>query len=154
MRIGVYKVLESTRLSPIQPLFFTLHKPSNTALTQTHRNTTATMATATKKVNIGGVQGGRGPNNQTPARLELSTYLQDPDRKTLLLLGLERMQARPQSDPKSWYQVAGIHGEPYRPWDGEADSRGRKPGGYCTHSSVCTPLVPLKQVLNYIRFYS
>ncbi|KAF8243965.1 Di-copper centre-containing protein [Wilcoxina mikolae CBS 423.85] len=92
--------------------------------------------TATKKINISGVQGGRGPNNQTPARLELSTHLQDPDRKNLLLLGLERMQARPQNDPKSWYQVAGIHGEPYKPWDGEADARGRKPGGYCTHSSV------------------
>lgn len=91
---------------------------------------------ATKKINITGVQAGRGPNNQTPARMEINTYLENADRRTILLLGLERMQARPQSEMKSWYQIAGIHGRPYTMWDGEGNN-GQKPGGYCSHSSVC-----------------
>ena len=97
---------------------------------------------ATQKININGVTAGRGANNAMPQRLELSTFLEDADRKNVYLLGLERLQARPQSDMKSWYQIAGIHGRPYTPWDGEADQRNTKPGGYCTHSSVC-PRAPL-----------
>jgi tyrosinase len=101
------------------------------------------MTTTGKKTIVRGVQVGVGPDNQTPVRLELNTFLENPDRKNLYLLGLERLQSRPQSDMKSWYQICGIHGRPYLPWDGEADPRGAKPGGYCTHSSVRPPALPL-----------
>jgi hypothetical protein len=91
-----------------------------------------------RKIQVLGVQTGRGPNNQTPVRLELNDFLNDPDRKNLYLLGLESMMQKPQSDMKSWYQLCGIHGRPYTPWDGEAGTRGKE-YGYCTHSSVRDP---------------
>lgn len=96
------------------------------------------MAT-TEKINITGVQAGRGPNNSTPVRMELRTFLADADRRNLYLLGLERMQARPAADMKSWYQICGIHGLPFTPWNGEVGPDGSKVSGYCTHSSVCAP---------------
>lgn len=98
--------------------------------------------TTTKKINITGVQAGRGPNNSTPVRMELRTFLADADRRNLYLLGLEHMQARPLADMKSWFQICGIHGLPYKPWDGEVGPDGTKSSGYCTHSSVCAPPPP------------
>lgn len=92
--------------------------------------------TTPNPIPITGVQAGVGPNNQTPQRLEINDHLSNSDRKNLLLLGLERMQGYDTTDLKSWFQVCGIHGRPYTPYNGEGDGQGRKPGGYCTHSSV------------------
>jgi tyrosinase len=92
-----------------------------------------------RKINITGVQTGRGPNNQTPVRMEITEFLKNADFKNLFLLGLESLMKKPQSDMKSWYQIAGIHGRPYTPWDGESGTRGKE-YGYCTHSSVSDPL--------------
>jgi len=44
------------------------------------------------------------------ARQEIRTMLQDQDLFTLYVLGLERFQQVDESDPLSWYQIAGIHG--------------------------------------------
>jgi tyrosinase len=44
------------------------------------------------------------------ARQEIRTMLQDQDLFTLYVLGLERFQGVDESDPLSWYQIAGIHG--------------------------------------------
>jgi hypothetical protein len=54
-----------------------------------------------KVIPITGVQAGRGPNNQTPVRMEINDFLADADRQNLLLLGMEQMQTRSQKDPKS-----------------------------------------------------
>jgi tyrosinase len=44
------------------------------------------------------------------ARQEIRIMLQDQDLFTLYILGLERFQQVDESDPLSWYQIAGIHG--------------------------------------------
>ena len=44
------------------------------------------------------------------SRQEIRTMLQDQDLFTLYILGLERFQQVDESDPLSWYQIAGIHG--------------------------------------------
>lgn len=66
--------------------------------------------------------------------------LQDPEMMTLYILGMERLQSIDESDPLSWYQIGGIHGRPYTPYDPAPGSTQRKNGGYCTHSS---PLFPV-----------
>lgn len=50
---------------------------------------------------------------------------------------LARFQAVDQKDPESYFQISGIHGRPYRAFDG-VGSDGNF-GGYCTHSSVIFP---------------
>jgi len=47
-----------------------------------------------------------------------------------------------QDATKSFFQVAGIHGLPYIPWDdatGEPFDPNTQWGGYCTHGSVLFP---------------
>ncbi len=44
------------------------------------------------------------------ARQTIRMMLQDQDLFTLYILGLERFQQVDESDPLSWYQIAGIHG--------------------------------------------
>ncbi|KAG8628704.1 hypothetical protein KVT40_002569 [Elsinoe batatas] len=67
----------------------------------------------------------------------------NPDQFNVYILGLRRMMAVPQNNVLSYYQIAGIHGRPYIPYDGElpdANAQGQRPtegygGGYCTHVS-------------------
>ena len=56
-----------------------------------------------------GVQGG-----SLATRQEIRTMMQDQELFTLYLLALERMQKVDESDPSSWFQIAGIHGRPVR----------------------------------------
>lgn len=56
-----------------------------------------------------GVQGG-----SLATRQEIRTMMQDQELFTLYLLALERMQKVDESDPLSWFQIAGIHGRPVR----------------------------------------
>ena len=73
-------------------------------------------------VKIGGVQ----------PRLEIRDLQKQPEQWNLFILALQRFQAQGQSVRESFYQVAGIHGEPYYPWDGV---KGSGQIGYCTHAS-------------------
>ncbi|PVF92484.1 Di-copper centre-containing protein [Serendipita vermifera] len=75
------------------------------------------------------------------ARQEIRTFARDKELMELYLLGLERFQKAVQTDPLSWYQIAGIHGRPYVVYDGAAGSTnlGGNFGGYCTHSSTLFP---------------
>jgi tyrosinase len=41
------------------------------------------------------------------------------------------------TDPILYYQIAGIHGQPYIPWNDATASKGQ--GDYCTHSTVLFP---------------
>lgn len=78
------------------------------------------------------------PNNGIQPRLELrQMQQQQPDMFNLYLLGLRHLMQVSQSDYLSWYQIAGIHGRPYIPWDGETSRAGPAGfgGGYCTHVS-------------------
>jgi len=52
------------------------------------------------------------------------------------------MQSSEEMDDKSFLAVAGIHGQPYIPWNGASGSftQGKWGfGGYCTHGSVLFP---------------
>ena len=50
---------------------------------------------------------------------------------------------RQQSDPQSFFQVGGIHGLPYTPWEGATVdppvNAENQWAGYCFHSSVLFP---------------
>ncbi|KIM27071.1 hypothetical protein M408DRAFT_173274 [Serendipita vermifera MAFF 305830] len=84
-----------------------------------------------------GVQGGG-----IVARQEIRTMMKDQDLFTLYLLALERMQKVDESDPLSWFQICGIHGRPYTPYDEPANAPTGSLGafgGYCTHSSILFP---------------
>src|ERR1700760_964394 len=61
-----------------------------------------------------------------------------PDQWNLFLLGMDALQKVDEKNPLSYYQIAGIHGMPYKSWDnvnGISDFPDGR-GGYCTHSSV------------------
>ena len=69
----------------------------------------------------------------------------------LLIPFVADMSARSQSDVTSFFQVGGIHGLPFTPWD---DANGKSLGnnqwgGYCTHGSVLFPTWHRPYVLLY-----
>ncbi|KAF2001264.1 Di-copper centre-containing protein [Amniculicola lignicola CBS 123094] len=71
---------------------------------------------------------------------DLGRKPENRDMWTLFLLALERLKARDQQDKLSFYQLAGIHGQPYIPWDG-VQGRVLPEGedyhwGYCTHNGL------------------
>ncbi|KAF2996411.1 hypothetical protein E8E13_002136 [Curvularia kusanoi] len=84
---------------------------------------------------------GQGLNNTAP-RLEIRELQRNPDLFNLYLLGLQRWQNTSQEDKFSYFQVAGIHGRPFIPWDG-VPGRPQPPEGYkegyCHHSSHLFP---------------
>ncbi|OCK82998.1 Di-copper centre-containing protein [Lepidopterella palustris CBS 459.81] len=71
-------------------------------------------------------------------RLEIRQLEQNADQWNVYLLGLNRFQQMTQSDKLSYYQIAGIHGRPFIPWDGVLQASGGS-GGYCAHSSNLFP---------------
>ncbi|KAI9767433.1 MAG: hypothetical protein M1840_005662 [Geoglossum simile] len=88
---------------------------------------------------ITGVQSGRGPNGSVPLRLEIRELQRNPDLWNLYILGLERLQSVDQKELLSYYQLSGIHGRPYIPWDGVGPSKNGGSNGYCTHTSNLFP---------------
>ncbi|PVF95428.1 Di-copper centre-containing protein [Serendipita vermifera] len=82
-----------------------------------------------------GVQGGN-----LVARQEIRVFAKDRELMELYLQGLQRFQAVDQANPLSWFQIAGIHGRPYIPYDGAGTaSASRAFAGYCSHSSILFP---------------
>ncbi|KAG8829703.1 hypothetical protein FRB91_002786 [Serendipita sp. 411] len=71
------------------------------------------------------------------SRQEIRVMAQDQDLMNLYLLALDRFQRVDQADTLSYFQIAGIHGRPYVPYD-KAAGIGNF-GGYCTHSSILFP---------------
>ncbi|KAK3989908.1 hypothetical protein QBC44DRAFT_326311 [Cladorrhinum sp. PSN332] len=90
---------------------------------------------------ITGVPTTRGSDGSVPIRRELRDMQKNyPDHFNLLILGLKNFQALDESALTSYYQVAGIHGLPYKPWNGVGSNSDWQStsgfGGYCTHSSI------------------
>ncbi|KAJ4338876.1 hypothetical protein N0V87_003561 [Didymella glomerata] len=84
---------------------------------------------------------GQGVNTTVP-RLEIRELQRNPDLFNVYLLGLQRWQNASQDDKFSYFQVAGIHGRPFIPWDGVAGRPQPPEGykeGYCHHSSNLFP---------------
>ena len=74
----------------------------------------------------------------THQRLEIRQLQRNTAQWNLYLLALNRFKGMSQSDKLSYYQVSGIHGRPFVPWDNVAFNPG-KSGGYCTHDIVLFP---------------
>ncbi|KAK2042757.1 Di-copper centre-containing protein [Colletotrichum somersetense] len=82
-----------------------------------------------------------------PLRLEIDDFLQDFELANLYFLALEAfMRSKVSESPFSYYEICGIHGQPWRAWDGVQSaefsfSAGRPDpqSGYCSHGSVIFP---------------
>ena len=80
-----------------------------------------------------------GPKSSgTHQRLEIRQLQKNGPQWNLYLLALNRFKGMSQSDKLSYYQVSGIHGRPFVPWDNVAFNPGHS-GGYCTHDIVLFP---------------
>lgn len=60
--------------------------------------------------------------------------------RDLYIQALAAWQADGQTNTMSYYQVAGIHGRPYAPWDNVNGPNGDYGTGYCTHDSILFPV--------------
>jgi tyrosinase len=91
------------------------------------------------------------PSNGTQSlRLEIDDLIQDEDLANLYFLALEAFQSDPESSKAfSFFEISGIHGQPYRPWDNVTSAGANAPfpsgttrwdkTGYCSHGSVIFP---------------
>ncbi|KAF2194899.1 Di-copper centre-containing protein [Zopfia rhizophila CBS 207.26] len=92
---------------------------------------------ASSRVTATGVPTTPGPNGSVPLRREIRDLQANyRDQWNLYLLGLADLQKKPPTDLLSYYQLAGIHGEPFVPWNGVNGNTNASFGGYCTHSSI------------------
>ncbi|KAK3683147.1 hypothetical protein LTR37_020509 [Vermiconidia calcicola] len=66
-------------------------------------------------------------------RLEIRQLEANADQWNIFLLGMRRFQQTDQSDIRSYYQIAGIHGRPFQPWNDVPPADGNNSPGYCTH---------------------
>ncbi|KAH6864910.1 common central domain of tyrosinase-domain-containing protein [Alternaria rosae] len=71
-------------------------------------------------------------------RIEIRELERNKDQFNVYLLGLRRLQSIGQYDKFSYYQIAGIHGRPYIPWD-EVGKHPNGSNGYCAHGSNLFP---------------
>ncbi|TGO50344.1 hypothetical protein BOTNAR_0396g00080 [Botryotinia narcissicola] len=78
-------------------------------------------------------------NSSIPVRQEIRDLQKNADLWELYILGVSMMQTINQSDIRSWYQIAGIHGKPYLQYDGVQATPGDENNGYCTHVSILFP---------------
>jgi len=79
-------------------------------------------------------------------RLEIDDLLNDSDLANLYFLALEAFMSNDIfTNAFSYYEIAGIHGQPYRAWDGVENiaypntGKPNKKTGYCAHGSVLLP---------------
>ncbi|KAJ3538356.1 hypothetical protein NM688_g6533 [Phlebia brevispora] len=102
----------------------------------------------TRTYPIVGLKGGIGPDGSRPLRYEINKFANPAhnpyakDQLNLFLLALERIHAMSPTERLSWFQICGIHGEPYADWDnsrGGVESAAAQWRGYCTHSSILFP---------------
>jgi tyrosinase len=108
-------------------------------------NVDALKTAQSKGITIGVV-----PTDGTQAlRLEIDDLIQDEDLANLYFLALEAFQSNTESSKAfSFFEISGIHGQPYRPWDNVTSSNVKFPSGitnwnksegYCSHGSAIFP---------------
>ncbi|KAI0342996.1 Di-copper centre-containing protein [Trametopsis cervina] len=76
-----------------------------------------------------------------PDRVEVRAKIEDfmekePEVFNLYILALDQIQRMDEQARTSFFQIAGIHGMPYVPWDNVDEE---STYGYCTHQSVLFP---------------
>ncbi|KAK0639801.1 hypothetical protein B0T16DRAFT_337781 [Cercophora newfieldiana] len=85
-----------------------------------------------------GIQAGVDPvTGERPARLNINDLIKSGPAWDLFIQALAAVQAAPETDWLSWYQIAGIHGIPFEPYNGSELVPGGEPeSGYCPHGSI------------------
>ncbi|KAL8988921.1 MAG: hypothetical protein Q9177_002084 [Variospora cf. flavescens] len=113
------------------------------------------LAVLGNAIAVRGIQAGVDPRTgRRPFRQEFSTFKNSGPAFDLYILALQRFQQRDQTNPLSYFGVAGIspeseaysyttltllegiHGVPFQPWDGVD---GGNKAGYCPHASTLFP---------------
>jgi len=92
-------------------------------------------------IKITGVPTTPGTGGSVPVRREIRDLQRNfPDQFNLYVLGLQHLQGLDENQLQSFYQISGIHGLPYKPWNGVGSNTDWRTtsgfGGYCTHSSI------------------
>ncbi|KAK2054513.1 Di-copper centre-containing protein [Colletotrichum caudatum] len=76
-------------------------------------------------------------SGQRPIRQNINDLQGSGAQWDLYILGLAAMQRdAPENDMLSYFQISGIHGRPYIPWNGVQAVSGGSGGGYCPHGQV------------------
>ena len=84
-----------------------------------------------------------GPEVQVPIRQEIDSWSNNPANEKqvkLFVMALSRFQKIGPKDRDSYFQIAGIHGQPNVPWDEPIDSKDAEGRGYCTHNNILFPI--------------
>lgn len=79
------------------------------------------------------------PHHPIPLRKEVTTWASDPENAvqlSLFIQALIKFQQVPHTDQLSYYQIAGIHGQPSTTWDSENTDTGT---WYCNHQLTTFP---------------
>ncbi|KXX77605.1 Tyrosinase [Madurella mycetomatis] len=86
-----------------------------------------------------GIQAGVNPETgERPARLNINDlHAQGGPAWDLFIQALSAVQEAPEDDWLSWYQIAGIHGLPFKPYNGVGQvPGGNDKAGYCPHGQI------------------
>ncbi|KAL8693817.1 MAG: hypothetical protein Q9218_001417 [Villophora microphyllina] len=95
------------------------------------------LAVLGNAIAIRGIQAGVNTyTGERPFRQEFSTFKNSGAAFDLYILSLQKFQQSDQRYQLSYFEVAGIHGVPFRSWDGV---NGKNYAGYCTHASTLFP---------------
>jgi tyrosinase len=84
-----------------------------------------------------------GPEVEVPIRQEIDSWSNNPANEKqvkLFVMALSRFQKIDPHDRDSYFQIAGIHGQPNVPWDEPVDSKDAEGRGYCTHNNILFPI--------------
>lgn len=102
--------------------------------------TLLSLATTSNTIQVTGATSGFDATFRArPIRQEINVLASSGDASwDLYVLALQRFQDVSADDPLSYFQIAGIHGYPKRPWDGVSGTG--KEVGFCMHTSVLFPL--------------
>jgi hypothetical protein len=100
------------------------------------------------------------PKVEVPIRQNIEHWSNDPanaKQVTLFILALDRFQKISPEDRDSYFQIAGIHGQPNVPWDEPIDAAEAAGKGYCTHNNILFPIwhrayLALYEVLCLLHF--
>ncbi|KAI0647845.1 photo-regulated tyrosinase [Trametes meyenii] len=88
---------------------------------------------------VTGATGGSTTGAPAPNRLEIHDFVRDERMFSLYIQALEAIYRLRQEDLISFFQIGGIHGLPYTPWNDVGPTQGNRWLGYCTHGSVLFP---------------
>ncbi|KAF4457681.1 Di-copper centre-containing protein [Fusarium austroafricanum] len=105
------------------------------------------MGSDTTNYAITGIQDGLSPDRknplrEVPVRLEIDDWFTSDDpihinQRALFFPAFNRFAGANPHEALSWYQIAGIHGQPYVGWPVEPPAKGETSNrGYCTHNSI------------------